>query len=222
MKDIEKKLSYNFKDPSLLKLAFTHRSYCNEHLELELVHNERLEFLGDSVLGLIVADHLYSSYPEKDEGELSTLRSQLVDASACASYLKQLDIEAYLQLGKGESLNQGKGRQSLLSDLFEALIGAIYLDSGLMSAKRFFFHHFSSVVDQTVIEPQHNWKAELQDYAQKNYQETPIYKLLEESGLDHERLFRMGVFIGEKMVGEGSGFSKKEAQIEAAKNALET
>lgn len=219
--ELEKKLDYRFKDQQLAILAFTHRSYCNEHPELKLVHNERLEFLGDSVLGLIVASHLYSSFPQMDEGLLSTFRSQLVDASACVSYLKHLNVEEHLLLGKGELLNQGKGRESLLANLFEAIIGAIYLDSSLGAADTFFFTHFTPMVARIISKPLHNWKAELQDYAQKKYKEAPIYELIEESGLEHNRIFKIAVFVAGQKMGEGVGSSKKEAQTMAAQNALQ-
>ncbi len=218
--DVEKKLSLNFQDPSLLFLAFVHRSFWNENQELVPGHNERLEFLGDSILGLLVAEYLFQHYPELDEGALSKLRSQLVDAPACAHYVQQLGISEFLLLGKGEQMNQGKGRESILADLFEALVGALYLDQGLESVRSFFFSHFKTEVDKLVASPLRNWKADLQDWAQKNFQQTPIYQVLDESGPAHKKQFLVGVWIHDEKKGEGIGTSKKEAQINAAKDAL--
>ncbi len=217
---VEKKLKCSFKDPSLLLLACVHRSFWNENQELVSDHNERLEFLGDSVLGLLVASYLYQQHPELDEGILSKLRSQLVDAPACSQYVQRLDISEHLLLGKGEQMNQGKGRESIMADLFEAVIGAIYLDQGLEAARHFFFSHFKKEIDCVIASPQRNWKAELQDWAQKKYQETPEYRVLEESGPAHQKVFRIAVWIQSEKKGEGSGSSKKEAQTFAAQDAL--
>lgn len=217
---VEAKLKVKFHSKALLKLAFIHRSFWNEHQGFISDHNERLEFLGDSVLGLLVADYLFSQHPSLDEGSLSTLRSQLVDAPACANYVQKLEIAPFLLLGKGEQMNQGKGRESILADLFEALIGALYLDQGLDAVRSFFFLHFKEDVEQMVEQPQRNWKAELQDYAQKTYQQAPLYEVMEESGPAHKKRFKISVWIHDEKCGEGEGSSKKEAQVEAAKNAL--
>lgn len=219
-KAVEKKLNAKFQDHSLLLLAFVHRSFWNENQHLVSEHNERLEFLGDSILGLLVADYLFQNYPELDEGMLSTLRSQLVDAPACAGYVQRLEIEEFLLLGKGERMNRGKGRESIRADLFEAVIGALYLDQGLQAVGTFFFAHFREDIDQQVSKPFRNWKAELQDWAQKKFQMTPNYKVLEESGPAHNKHFRVGVWIHEEKWGEGHGSSKKEAQTNAAQEAL--
>jgi ribonuclease III len=217
---IEKKIQWEFQNKELLLLAFTHRSFWNENQGKVNTHNERLEFLGDSVLGLLVADYLFSHYPGLDEGLLSSHRSQLVDAPACAAYLQKLGVETFLLLGKGEQMNTGKGRESILADLFEALMGAIYLDQGLEGARRFFFTHFNQEVVKIITTPQRNWKAELQDYTQKYYQQTPHYVVLEESGPAHCKIFHIAVWIDEKKWGEGAGASKKEGQVQAAKDAL--
>ncbi|MCC5832024.1 MAG: ribonuclease III [Chlamydiales bacterium] len=218
--EIEKKLAIAFQNPTLLLSAFVHRSFWNENQNLVSGHNERLEFLGDSVLGLLIADYLFLKHPELDEGVLSKLRSQLVDAPACAQYIMHLGISEYLLLGKGEQMNIGKGRDSILADLFEAIIGALYLDQGLEAARAFFFSHFKEDVDRLIASPQRNWKAELQDWTQKNFQETPRYEVVEESGPAHQRLFRVVVWIRSEKRGEGRGSSKKEAQTHAAQDAL--
>jgi ribonuclease III len=217
---LEAKLGIVFSNPKLLQQAFVHRSYWNENQGLAVSHNERLEFLGDSVLGLLIAEYLFQKYPNLDEGSLSTLRSQLVDAPACANYVQQLGVASFLLLGKGEQLNRGKGRESILADLFEALIGAIYLDQGLEKVRTFFFSHFKKIADQIIASPQRNWKAELQDFAQKSYGQVPVYELLEESGPAHQKRFRVCVWIKQEKMGEGEGASKKEAQTAAAKEAL--
>lgn len=217
---IEEKLKLSFLNKDLLQLAFVHRSFWNENQALFPHHNERLEFLGDSVLGLIVAHHLYQNYPHLDEGALSTLRSQLVDAPACIHYVRQLEIDKYLLLGKGEQANQGKGRDSILADLFEALMGAIYLDAGFERAEQFFLAHFQTEVNKVISQPQRNWKAELQDYAQKNFQHPPVYEVISEEGPAHSKIFRVIVWIKGEKIGVGMGSSKKEAQANAARDAM--
>ncbi len=218
---IEKAIGYDFKNKLLLVEAFTHRSFVNERYDFNVRHNERLEFLGDSVLGMLVAEFLYLHYPETPEGILSDLRSRLVEAPSCIVYIQKLKIASYLQLGKGERINEGKGRGSLQANLFEAIIGAIYLDGGLEAAKEFFFSHFESEINAILASPQRNYKAELQDYTQRRYQKIPVYEVLEESGPSHQRHFRVGVWIEGQLMGEGIGTSKKEAQANAARAAIE-
>lgn len=217
---IESKLNYAFKDRSLLTLAFIHRSYINEHREV-FQHNERLEFLGDSVLGLLIAEFLYKRFPNYPEGELSYLRSRLVEAASCVSFIHRMDIGRLILLGKGERMNDGRGRESILADLFEAIIGAIYLDGGVEAAHRFIFENFSNEIEATLKTPLSNWKALLQDYCQKKYQQTPSYQVLEESGPDHSKNFIIAVIIDNEEYGRGSGASKKEAQQSAAESAME-
>lgn len=217
--EIESKLGLQFKNKNLLLLSFVHRSYWNENQSELREHNERLEFLGDSVLGLILAEYLYTELPAIDEGGLSHLKARLVEASSCVNYVTKLAIGDYVLLGKGERLNKGRGRESILADLFEAIMGAIYLDIGYEGAKNFFFKHFLEEVKQTIAHPHANWKALLQDYAQKKYQFPPLYEVLEESGPSHEKIFKIAVFINQEKVGEGEGSSKKEAQAKAACDA---
>lgn len=217
---IEKKLCYSFQDPSLLALAFVHRSFENEQ-KTPVGYNERLEFLGDSVLGLLISDYLYRCLPETAEGELSRLRARLVEASSCVKYLLHLGVEKFLLLGRGEKMNDGRGRDTILADLFEAIVGAIYLDGGLQAASLFFFQHFQQEMEIILQAPLHNWKALLQDYCQKQYQVTPIYKLVQELGPDHSKNFCVQALLLEEELGRGTGASKKEAQQSAAKNALD-
>lgn len=217
---IESKLGFVFKNKELLALAFIHCSFVNENRDIT-EHNERLEFLGDSVLGLITSEYLYKQLPSHPEGELSYLRSRLVEAASCVTYVQKLDIEKYLALGKGERINSGRGRESILADLFEALIGAIYLDSGLEAVKQFIFTNFQQEIEAILKTPLSNWKAILQDYCQKKYQKPPTYQVLQEEGPDHSKVFKISVFINDQDIGTGFGPSKKEAQQAAAKNALE-
>lgn len=217
--DIEAKLGYQFKDHSHLVLAFVHRSFINENKSITQ-HNERLEFLGDTVLGMLISDFLYHHLPSTPEGQLSYLRSRLVEANSCVNYLQKLNVATYVLLGKGERMNDGRGRESILADLFEAIIGAIYLDGGIEAAKQFLFNNFSAQFEEILKTPLRNWKAILQDYCQKKFQQTPFYQVLEESGPDHSKIFQISVMINQKELGRGSGPSKKEAQQAAAADAL--
>ncbi|MCB1114369.1 MAG: ribonuclease III [Chlamydiia bacterium] len=217
--EIELRIDYPFKDKTLLALAFTHRSFCNENKDVS-EHNERLEFLGDSILNLLIADYLYRYLPKTPEGELSYLRSRLVEASSCVLYVQKLQLESYLLLGKGERMNDGRGRDSILADLFEAIIGAIYLDGGLQAAKRFLFKNFSPEIDQILKTPVQNFKAQLQDKVQKQYKEGPVYDVIAETGPDHSKNFIITVSVQGEVIGKGEGNSKKEAQQNAAENGL--
>lgn len=217
---LEEKLCYSFQNKSLLILAFTHRSFLNENRELTCEHNERLEFLGDAILDLLASEYLYLKLPDYSEGELSRLRSRLVEASACLSYIQKWGVEKYILLGKGEKMNDGRGRDSILSDLFEAIIGAIYLDSGFEETKKFLLHHFTESFEEIIKQPAQNWKALLQDYSQKKYQQTPVYEVQEAIGPDHSKIFSIVVYINGQEVGSGKGSSKKEAQQAAAADAL--
>lgn len=216
---IEAKLGYSFHNRLHLALSFVHRSFINEHREIT-EHNERLEFLGDSVLGVLMAEYLYRRFPSTPEGDLSYLRSRLVEASSCVNYIHKLDVEPYILLGKGERMNDGRGRDSILADLFEALIGAIYLDGGIDKAREFLFRNFSQEINQILERPLSNWKAVLQDYCQKKYQQPPTYKVISEEGPDHSKIFKISVLINDRPMGFGEGSSKKEAQQAAASDAL--
>lgn len=217
---IEERIEYTFKNKKLLELAFIHRSFTNENRGVVSGHNERLEFLGDAILGVIVSDFLYTHLPNHPEGELSYLRSRLVEAAACATYLRKIDLVRFLMVGRGESMNEGKGRETILADLFEAVIGAIYLDGGLESARQFFFKHFKEEVMKIIEKPHRNWKAELQDFCQKNHQKPPEYVVVNEEGPDHLKIFYIKVHLDEKVLGFGEGSSKKEAEQSAAENAI--
>lgn len=217
-KTIEAILGYSFKNPDLLLLPFVHCSYLNEHPSIE-EDNERLEFLGDSVFGLLISSFLYETLPSVPEGELSMLKAKIVEANSCYQFIQSLDLEKYLLLGKGEKLNLGRGRESILANLFEAIIGAIYLDGGLDAAKQYLFSRFQAQIDAIIKNPERNWKAKLQDHCQKEYQMTPVYEVVNESGPEHQKTFVIAVKIGERILGIGEGNTKKYAQQEAAKIA---
>ncbi len=220
LESIEEKLGYVFANKDFLLLSLIHRSFINEYREHALQHNERLEFLGDSVLGLIVADYLYHRLPAHPEGQLSQLRSRLVDANSCAQYLQKLALGAYILLGRGETISEGRTKTSILADAFEALLGAIYLDGGLGVTKSFLLFHFEAEFEAAIDSPPRNYKAELQDLSQKQYQKTPLYKVVDETGPDHAKIFHVMVWIDEKEAGMGIGASKKEAEQRAAFDAL--
>lgn len=219
--EIEKNLGLDFKDKNLLKSAFIHRSFLNEHPEEKLPHNERLEFLGDSVLGFVVSEHLFKEYPDHAEGDLTNFRSSLVNARSLAEAAKRLDLGKYLFLSKGEEATGGRDRQYLLANTFEALLGAIYLDSGIVPAEKLIREELlpslTNIIDKKLYK---DFKSGFQEVSQEKVGVTPVYKVLEETGPDHNRSFKVGVFLNEELVGEGEGKSKQIAEQEAAKAAL--
>ncbi|OHA89650.1 MAG: ribonuclease III [Candidatus Zambryskibacteria bacterium RIFCSPHIGHO2_01_FULL_44_22b] len=213
----------NFKDKSLLKQAFTHRSYINENRALALEHNERLEFLGDAVLELVITDYLYGRMKDSTEGELTSLRSALVNADSCSRIAQALGANDYLLLSKGEAKDTGRARTYILANTLEAIIGAIYIDQGYEKAKVFILAHMTPLVEEILKEGA--WidaKSLFQEKAQEHYGQTPSYKTLRESGPDHDKHFIVGVYVGKEKYGEGEGKSKQDAEQEAARNALET
>ena len=220
LEPVEEKLGYVFENKDLLILSLIHRSFLNEYREMGLQHNERLEFLGDSVLGLVVADYLYHRLPTFPEGHLSQLRSKLVDAQSCAQYVLKLGLPDFILLGRGEKISEGKAKVSILADVFEAVVGAIYIDGGLSIAKSFLLCHFEGEIEGIIGSPPRNYKAELQDYSQRKFQKPPMYKVVEEKGPDHAKVFHIMVIIDEKEAGIGMGASKKEAEQRAAFDAL--
>jgi len=220
LEEVESILGYIFENKELLLNALIHRSFANEYKEHPIFNNERLEFLGDSVLGLVVADYLYRRLPTYPEGILSQLRSKLVDGSACIKYMQKLKLSDYILLGRGEQITQGQRRTSIVADAFEALIGALYLDGGLMIVKSFLLCHFEEEATEAIGSPPRNFKAELQDYSQKKYQKVPIYKVAGETGPDHSKMFHVVVIVDDQEMGIGIGASKKEAEQQAAFEAL--
>lgn len=221
IQEIESRIGYKFINTILLKEAFTHRSFYNENRDKITQHNERLEFLGDAVLGAIISKFLYTTLQQEGEGSLSHLRSQMVDSTACACYLQKWGFESFVLLGKGERINDGRGRESIYADLFEAILGAIFLEAGYNEAEKIFLFHFKEELTQTVLSPSRNAKAELQGYTQKMFQMTPRYEVLEETGPDHSKIFRVAVYIDKDLLGKGEGSSKKIAEQKAAFDALQ-
>jgi ribonuclease III len=217
---IEKALDYHFKDRAHLIEAFIHRSYLNEHPEESMRHNERLEFLGDSALGVVISELLFKLYSAAPEGELSPLRARLIDAKACASYIAELKLESYLLMGKGEHLNQGRGRASLLSDLFEAIVGALYLDGGIKVVQGLIDGPLKSRIAELLKSPPKNYKALMQHYVQKELSTQPVYRVVKEEGLDHDKLFVVELLADDSVLGIGEGPSKKAAESAAAKAAF--
>ena len=220
---LEKKLGTRFKNKDLLIQAFCHRSYINENPDFYLSHNERLEFLGDAVLELVVTEYLYKEYPKKSEGELTNWRASLVNAKMLAEVAKNLGFNDFLLLSRGEAKELGKARQYILANTFEAFIGAMYLDRGIDTCRKFIeknlIKELSRIVEKGLFK---DAKSHFQEEAQERVGITPNYRVLEEWGPDHAKHFIIGVFLDKTLVAKGEGSSKQEAELEAAKNALET
>jgi len=219
--EFETKIGIRFKEKDLLRQVFVHRSYLNENVGFDLDHNERLEFLGDAVLELVVTEYLYKTYPNP-EGELTNWRSALVRGVMLSGLAKELGIDSYLYLSKGEQKSEGKARELILANTFEALVGATYLDQGYTIAKKFLSNtllkHLPEIINKKLyLDP----KSNLQQMVQEQKGITPIYRVLSEYGPDHEKSFSVGVFVAEKLIGEGSGSSKQAAEQAAASSALE-
>ncbi len=216
----EKNIDVDFVNKELLQQIFVHRSYLNEHKDFNLDNNERLEFLGDACLELIVTEYLYKKYNEP-EGVLTNWRSALVKGESLSELAKKIDIEKYLLLSKGESKSTGKSRNLILANTTEALIGAIYLDRGYDKARDFVNKNLIVNLDNIIKNELFiDAKSKFQELAQDKYKITPQYKLISESGPDHNKKFVMGVYLGNDKVGEGDGNSKQKAEQDAANNAL--
>ncbi len=217
----EKHIKHPFKNPGLLQQAFTHRSYLNEHRAAAGGHNERLEFLGDAVLELVVTDFLYTKFPDKPEGDLTAYRAALVNTLSIAEAASSLGMNDYLLLSRGEAKDTGRARQIILANAFEAVIGALYLDAGYDAARDFIaenlFHKTDEVVEKRLWQ---DAKSRLQELAQEKEGITPSYKVLEQSGPDHDRHFVCGAYLSTRLAARGEGKSKQEAEQSAAENAL--
>ncbi|MCF7845892.1 MAG: ribonuclease III [Candidatus Peribacteraceae bacterium] len=220
MKDLQQKLAHEFKDISLLELAFVHRSFVNENREVK-ESNERLEFLGDAVLELITTEFLFKKFPDKPEGELTALRSALVKGETLAEISSELNFGKHLKLSKGEARSGGAEKPYLLANVFEAVLGAVYLDGGFEKASaivhKFLLPKLPSIIESNA---QVDAKSEFQELAQARLAITPDYKVLSENGPDHDKIFEMGAYVGKDLYGRGKGGSKQEAEQEAAKAAL--
>lgn len=223
-KDLETIVGVEFHDPSLLRQACTHRSYINENRGLGLGHNERLEFLGDAVLELVVTNFLYHKFPDRAEGDLTAYRSALVNTNSLSRVGETMNINPYLLMSKGESKDIGRARAIIIADAVEAIIGAIYTDQGYGIAANFVSKKLLEVVDIDEIVDKKLWldaKSRFQERAQEKVGITPSYKTLKETGPDHSKLFTLGVFLGDVQVATGAGLSKQEAEQKAAEKALE-
>jgi len=219
---LEKKLGLRFENKDLLIQAFFHRSFLNENPDFYLEHNERLEFLGDAVLELVVTQYLYQKYPKKPEGELTNWRAALVNAKILGEISHNLGFNDFLLLSKGEAKELGKARQYILANTFEALIGAIYLDQGYKSCQDFIEKNLIVKLLEIIKKGSFkDAKSRFQEEAQERVGITPAYKVLEEWGPDHAKHFIVGIFLNEELVAKGEGSSKQEAEERAAKNALE-
>ena len=216
----KEKLGYDFENIDLLVTALTHRSYLNEHKKSASEHNERLEFLGDAVLELVTTDFLFSNY-DKAEGILTAWRSALVRTESIGAAGERLGYEKLIRMSRGEKQGSARARQQILANAFEATTGAIYLDKGYEAAKKYITDNILSTLPQILEEE--SWrdpKSYLQEISQARDGFTPIYKVLNEDGPDHEKTFTLGVFVGDKKMGEGEGPSKQIAQQEAAREAI--
>jgi ribonuclease-3 len=221
LNDIEKILNIKIKNPSIIKNAFIHKSYLNE-INDKINSNERLEFLGDSVLSYLVSNYLYDKFPELEEGSLTNLRASLVKTSTLATISKELKLGDYLFLSKGEEESGGRNNTSILADVFESFLGAIYLDQGIGIVKKILKKYLYTMLDKIIKEKLYkDPKSTLQEKVQTTIKSPPIYKLLEQSGPDHSKNFKIGVYVQNKLYGIGYGKNKHQAETEAAKNALE-
>ena len=218
----EEKVGITFSDKTLLKTAFAHRSFINESRGIVPEHNERLEFLGDAVLELVTSDFLYKKYPKKPEGELTALRAALVNTKSISDAAQKLGMNDFLLLSKGEAKDEGRARNFILADTFEAFIGAVYLDRGYSVAQKFIADNLFHKIDE--IEAKKLWqdpKSRFQEFAQEKFSITPHYEKVGESGPDHNKRFISAVFLEEKEIARGEGKSKQEAEQNAAEKAVE-
>ncbi|MCI1982219.1 MAG: ribonuclease III [Oscillospiraceae bacterium] len=219
MNELEEKLQYHFKKPEYLRTALTHSSYANEY-HTPHGSNERLEFLGDSILGLVVADYLYKKYPDLPEGDLTKKRAALVCEKACCGFSRQIGVGECLLLSRGEQNSGGRTRPSILADAFESITAAIYLDGGLSEARKFILRFVLPLLSESKPKTFKDYKTMLQEIVQKNPEDRLEYVLTGESGPDHDKHFTVEVRLDNNVVGKGGGRSKKEAEQQAAREAL--
>jgi len=223
LEELEAKLGLHFKKPDLLCTALTHRSYLNEHRQSELQSNERLEFLGDAVLQFLTSEYLYQKYPDQPEGDLTNLRAAIVCTSSLAEESRRLKYGQYLRLSRGEESTGGREREYILANTFEAVLGAVYLNSGIKNSRTFLVTNLFYKAEEILRrESYRDSKSRFQELSQEKVDVTPTYRVLAEWGPDHAKQFRVGAFLEEKMVGVGEGSSKQRAEQEAANNALDT
>jgi len=219
---LQDRIKIHFKNADLLKQSLVHRSYLNEHSDFPLNHNERLEFLGDAVLEIVVTEYLYLKYPDVGEGSLTNWRASLVNAKMLARVANEIEIEGCLFLSKGEARDkESKARQFILADAIEALIGAIYLDQGVEKSSQFIHEYIISKLDNILENKLYfDPKSRFQELAQEKHGITPHYKVMKETGPDHAKEFEVGLYISNELIAKGIGSSKQEAQIAAAANGI--
>ncbi len=220
MNTLEEKLNYKFKNRKLLENALTHSSYANE-VRMGHTSNERLEFLGDSVLSIIVSDYIYKQFPKMPEGELTRLRASLVCEKSLCGFSRELDIGHYMLLGKGEDKGGGRERDSILADAFEAVLAAIYLDGGMEVAHKHVMNFVLRELNHTEDDGFKDYKTALQEIIQRNPEESVTYILTDETGPDHNKSFTVEVHLNSNVIGKGTGKNKKQAEQQAARQALE-
>lgn len=217
---LEKNIGYHFKEASFLEIVLTHRSYLNEHRGTKLEHNERMEFLGDAVLELIVTEYLYSHY-KNPEGELTSWRSALVRGTSLSSVAAKIDLEGGLKMSRGEAKSSGKSRSLILANALEALIGALYLDGGIKAAEEFINKYLIVELDNIIERGLYrDSKSALQEIVQEREGVTPVYSIISETGPDHAKVFISAVVVGERELARGEGASKQASEQEAARHAL--
>jgi ribonuclease-3 len=217
----EKTIGINFQNKDLLIEALTHRSYLNEYAGGDLRHNERLEFLGDAVLELIVSEELFIKFPEEPEGQLTVLRAALVNYQILASVALTIRLQDFILMSRGERKDTGRAREVILANAIEAVLGAIYLDQGFEKTRPFVKKFVMANLDEVLKTKSYkDAKSELQEVVQEKHRLTPTYRVMGEEGPAHKRQFTMGVYFGDKFIAQGEGQSKQDAEIEAAKNAL--
>ena len=221
LSDLEERLGYTFDTADLLMTALTHKSFINENPGLARENNERFEFLGDSILSLVISNHLFKKHPELNEGQLSKVRANLVNENSLARVAGEIGLGDYLYLGKGEEGTGGREKASLLADAMEAIIAAVYMDRGLRSASQVVLRHFGEWIE-TVVQQKHpfDYKTTFQEVCQDRFGMLPDYRMRQATGPDHDRVFVMEISVDGKVLGEGSGRTKKEAQQQAACEAL--
>ncbi len=219
--ELEEVIGVRFKDTDLLLEALTHRSYLNEYPKWRLPHNERLEYLGDAVLELIVTEELFNKFPNYPEGQLTVLRAALVNYQTLSKIAEEIGLHNFILLSKGERRDMGKAREVILANAIEAVIGAMYLDHGLEATRKFVKKFIMIHLDEILKTKSYkDAKSELQEIIQERLKVTPTYKVMEESGPAHKRVFKIGVYFGDKLIATGSGASKQEGELDAAKAAV--
>ncbi|MDR2426599.1 MAG: ribonuclease III [Endomicrobium sp.] len=212
--ELQKVIGYEFKNPEVLITALTHKSYAAE--SGPKIYNERMEFLGDSILSAIVAEYFYLRYPDEPEGKLSQLKSQIISSQNLSVWAKEIKLGGFILLGRSDDTKEARGREGLLCDVFEAVVCSVYLDGGLDEAKKFVLKFFDKQREIIITD----YKSRLQEIAQSEYKVLPEYKVLKEYGPDHDKNFEVAVYVKDKFLGKGAGHSKKEAQQAAAEKAI--